>query len=163
MSVCDLKASHSLYDFIWITFECVHFVQSSGVDENNCADMLTGGQNEQQISGQCEFNAEQCAGVGDMAVRNLHLASGCRNTPALLTDSGILKTKRPRSPNSSIREHVSFKREGSPLRENCQPRKFVSLLLKVYIGSRELQQTVFSPGQKEINQSQFCNTGRESQ
>jgi hypothetical protein len=44
-------------------FENVHFVQSSGVDENNCTDMLTGGKNEQQIGGQCEFNAEQSAGV----------------------------------------------------------------------------------------------------
>ena len=35
--------------------------------------------------------------------------------------------KVPRSANSSIQEYCNFKRKGSPLIENCQPTKFISL------------------------------------
>jgi len=35
--------------------------------------------------------------------------------------------KGPRSANSSIQEYCNFKRKGSPLIENCQPTKFISL------------------------------------
>jgi hypothetical protein len=93
-------------------------------------------QNEQQIRDlHYETNTEQTTNVDDVlnvSVTNLHLASGQRNMQASSGGSSISKTKGPRTPNSSIKEYCNFKWKGSPLVENCQPRKFISLAEAVY-------------------------------
>jgi len=103
-------------------FECkapmyVNFVQSSGLDENDGADkffdIFTDQPSNEPQEGQ--LSNEHQEGLSEDVI----------NTPNLAMEH-LMTSDRSKAPTSlrkgSVRER-SVKREGSPMAENCQPKK----------------------------------------
>ncbi|PNF25470.1 hypothetical protein B7P43_G06000 [Cryptotermes secundus] len=123
-------------------FECkapmyVNFGHSSAMDENDGADKffdnLSDGQNEHQSDElrveSKEDLSESVDDVLNLAMKNLWTASAHITTPASSGNGAVpkMKVNRPSAPNLWNREYYHLKRKGSPMAENNQERKFISM------------------------------------
>ncbi|XP_021935026.1 targeting protein for Xklp2 homolog [Zootermopsis nevadensis] len=112
-------------------FECkapmyVNFVQSSSLDNNDGADKFFDffTDEHEQRSGEPKEEQSDVEDTLNLAMKNLWMASDRKNTSALYGNGAVSATKVK---VSDVLSSCSAKRKGSPMTQNCQPAKFISM------------------------------------